>query len=119
MLNVSAGPDRNGEEKAVAPAGMLAETTLCTSLFFQVIVSPTVIVPRFCGLNRFWPTGTCTVCVTADADGAPNAIIAKALSAVAARATNLDIRLGCLRCMLTSPRDRKTPDRLPAQRPSA
>src|SRR4029079_12362204 len=50
-----------GDSKAVAPAGMLAETTLCTSLFFQVIVSPTLIVPKSWGVNRFWPAGTCTV----------------------------------------------------------
>src|SRR6185436_15532541 len=40
---------------------MLADTTLCTSLFFQVMVSPTLIVPRSWGVNRFAPAGTCTV----------------------------------------------------------
>src|SRR6185436_6149268 len=58
-----------GDVKAVAPAGMLADTTLWTSLLFQVIVSPTLIVPRSWGVNRFWPAGMLTVRGVAAAGG--------------------------------------------------
>jgi hypothetical protein len=70
-----------GDANGVAPAGMLADTTLCASLFCQVIVSPTLTLPRFWVTNRFWPEGICTVWVAAEAIGAP------AVNVTAARTT--------------------------------